>query len=295
MNKGLILGFFDGVHIGHQAVIRSAVEYADEAVLITFKNSPAEYFQQEYKYIYPRQKSIEKIKSLGVNRVVELDFSKIASMSAENYLQYLIEEFAPISISTGFNHTFGKNKSGNSVFLEQNALKYGYKYFCMPAMTDENEIVSSTLIKDLLFRGDIGRANRLLRSRFALNGHVIKGAQLGHTIGFPTANIEYPKDIVQIPFGVYGGKVRIRDSSGFAYAHPLNDSCTAILNWGVKPTVNNSPKPVVEVHIIGFEGDLYGQDIEFEILKKLRDEKKFENLEELKTQIEKDVEECLKL
>lgn len=280
MNKGLILGFFDGVHIGHQAVIRSAVEYADETVLITFKNSPAEYFQQKYKYIYPRQKSIEKIKSLGVNRVVELDFSKIASMSAEDYLQYLIKEFAPISISTGFNHTFGKNKSGNSVFLEQNASKYGYKYFCMPAMTDENEIVSSTLIKDLLFRGDIGRANRLLRSRFALNGHVIKGAQLGRTISFPTANIEYPKDIVQIPFGVYGGKYN---------NHP------AVINWGVKPTVNNSPKPVVEVHIIGFEGDLYGQDIEFEILKKLRDEKKFENLEELKTQIEKDVEECLKL
>ena len=280
MDRGLILGFFDGVHIGHQAVIRSATEYADEAVLVSFKTSPAEYFNQKYEYIYPRKKSLDKIKALGVNRIVELDFKEIADMTAQNYLEYLIKEFKPSSISTGFNHTFGKNKSGNAVFLEENSQKYGYKYFCMPALTDTNDIISSTLIKNLLSKGDIKRANRLLKSHFSLSGKVIRGEQIGRTIGFPTANIEYPQNIVKLPFGVYCGKVNNQN---------------VILNWGVKPTVNNKKDAIVEIHIPNYNGDLYGQIIEIEVLKKLREEKKFENLEELKIQIKKDIEECLKL
>ena len=280
MKTGLVLGFFDGVHLAHQEVIRSAINYAEKVCVITFKSSPAEFFGKDCKYIYPREKSIEKIKSLGVDEVVELDFAKIAAMPAEEYLQTLVEKYLPVSISTGFNHTFGKNRSGNAEFLEANSQKYGYKYFCIPAQMRNNKVISSTYIKELLQEGRVERANELLGSKFSISGVVIEGAQLGRTIGFPTANVKYPPDIVQIPYGVYAARV-----GGHA----------GVLNWGIKPTVHNTKEPIVEVHILDYEGDLYGKNIEIDILKKLRNEQKFASLEELKLQIKKDAEECLKL
>lgn len=316
MNKGLILGFFDGVHLGHQEVIKSALDYADNAVLITFKNSPAEYFSGNYEYIFSRKKSFSRIQGV---EVVELDFREIATMPAEKYLENLINEFHPVSISTGFNHTFGFNKSGDTKLLEACQTKYGYKYFCVPAQMYKNKPISSTRIKSCLKAGDVENANTMLGTPFSLEGEVIHGAKIGRTIGFPTANIMYPEHIVKLPFGVYGGKVRISPHPNTVFhptsllpiqggrlfksdsgTHPGKEdqskfTYTAILNWGMKPTVNNTKEPVIEIHIPGFEGDLYGQNIEVEILKKIRDEKKFESLEELKTQIKKDTEECLKL
>lgn len=276
MDNSLILGFFDGVHIAHQAVISSAKNYP---VLITFKDSPAKFFNRKCEYILSREESVKKIKSLGVKEVVELDFAEFAAMPAKDYLEFLIRKYNPVSISTGFNHTFGFNKSGNTDFLEQNQTKYGYKYYCIEPQKDNGEIISSTLIRNLLSDGNIERANKLLNSNFILEGTVIQGAQLGRKLGFPTANIMYPEEIVKIPFGVYKAKC-----NGHA----------AILNWGIKPTVNNTPVPIIEVHLLNFSGDLYGQKLKIEVLKKIRDEKKFNSIDELKTQIEKDIEECLK-
>lgn len=280
MKRGLILGFFDGVHTAHQAVIKSALDYAGEAMLITFKDSPAKYFNQEAEYIYTRKQSLKKIMSLGVSEVIELDFAEIANMPADEYLKFIVQKYNPISISTGYNHTFGKNKGGNSDFLAENADKFGYKYICVPPQMFNDQIISSTLIRKLLKEGNILLANRLLGTNFMLEGTVIRGAQLGRTIGFPTANIKYTPEIVQIPFGVYSARINNRP---------------AVLNWGMKPTVHNTKEPIVEVHIINFDGDLYGKNIEIEITSKIRDEKKFNGLEELRTQIEKDVKECLKL
>ena len=277
MSTGLILGFFDGIHFGHQEVIKSAVKYADRAILVTFKNSPAEYFSGNYEYIFPRKKSYSRISNV---EVVEFDFKEFATMPAEEYLEFLINKFHPISISTGENHTFGYKKQGTPKLLEACQKKYGYKYICVPTQIIDSEPVSSTRIKTSIQSGDIETANNLLGIAFSLEGEVIHGAQIGRTIGFPTANIKYPEYIVKLPFGVYGGKC-------------LN--YPAVINWGMKPTVNNTSEPVVEIHIIGFNGDLYGQTIEVEILKKIRDEKKFDSLEELQSQIKKDVEACLKL
>ena len=201
-------------------------------------------------------------------------------MPAEEYLQTLVEKYSPVSISTGFNHTFGKNRSGNAEFLEANSQKYGYKYFCNPAQMRNNKVISSTYIKELLQEGRVERANELLGSKFSISGVVIQGAQLGRTIGFPTANVKYPLNVLQIPYGVYAARV-----GGHA----------GVLNWGIKPTVHNTKEPIVEVHILDYEGDLYGKNIEVDILKKLRNEQKFASLEELKLQIKKDAEECLKL
>ncbi len=282
MKTGLILGFFDGVHAGHRAVIESAFEYSDNVILVTFKESPAVYFGQKAEYIMSRQKSLEKIKSLGVHKIVQLDFSKIANMTAEQYLEYLIINYSPVSISTGFNHTFGFGKAGTPDFLYKNQNRYNYKYICVGPIVENNQTISSTLIRNLLVNGNIDQANKLLESKFTIMGNVISGKQIGRKIGFPTANIEYPANTVRIPYGVYKSVV-----------HYDNRELKAITNWGMKPTLNNTLKPVLETHIFNFSGDLYGKQIEIAIEKRIRGEIKFDSLDELKAQITKDVQLCL--
>lgn len=283
MKTSLILGFFDGVHAGHKAVINSALNYGEETILITFQDSPAVYFKKDTKYILSREDSVNKIKSLGVNKVIELDFAKIAHMSAKEYLEFLITTYSPISISTGFNHTFGFKKSGNSDFLTNNQKKYGYKYFCIPPVKDSEEVISSTRIKKLFEKGNIKEGNRLLESHFSITGKVIHGEQIGQKIGFPTANINYPEQIVKLPYGVYCSEVNINDCryKGFT-------------NWGMKPTLNNTAEPTFETHILNYNGNLYGKTLRIEIIDYIRKEQKFSSLEELKNQIKKDVELCSK-
>lgn len=286
MGKSLVLGFFDGIHKAHRAVIESAFEISDDVTLVTFKDSPALYFGKKFEYILSRKNSIDKIKTLGVKQIVELDFSKIASMPANKYIDYLINTYHPISISTGFNHSFGFNKTGNSKTLKTNGQKYNYRYICVEPVMENGEVISSSLIKKYLTEGDIDKANSLLESNFILEGDVVHGAKIGRTIGFPTANINYPKNIVKIPFGVYKAKINFNKET---------QSKNAIMNWGMKPTVNNTVEPVIEVHIFDFNSDLYGKNIKIEVLKQIRKEEKFKNLDELKTQIKKDIKECLEL
>lgn len=274
MGNGLILGFFDGVHLAHQEVIKSAVEFSSCPILVTLKN-----FNKSKELILERKDSYSKIKSLGVKKIVELDFSQISGMPAEEFLDFLKKEYNPISVSTGFNYTFGKNRCGSTGTLEKYQEKYAYKYFCIPPLKYKNDIISSTLIKQKLVEGDIHLSNELLGSNFVLSGVVKKGAQIGRTIGFPTANIDYPKNIVKIPYGVY--YVKIGNNRG-------------IMNWGMKPTVHNTLNPVAETHIFDFDGDLYGQNIKIELLNRIRGEIKFNNLDELQQQIKKDIDECLK-
>ena len=140
-----------------------------------------------------------------------------------------------------------------------------------------DEVVSSTLIRKLLKEGRVNEANKLLKSPFVLEGVVIEGAHLGRTIGFPTANVRYPKEIVRIPFGVYA--VRVGEKN-------------AVLNWGMKPTVHNTLEPILEAHILDFSGDIYGNKIRIEFIKRIREERKFSSLSELQAQIRKDILLC---
>lgn len=282
MKTGLILGFFDGVHAGHKAVIESALNYAEKTVLITFKESPALYFGKKAEYIMTREDSINKLKQIGVNEVIELDFPKIASMTAQEYLEYLIKEYSPVSISTGFNHTFGLKKAGTPEFLEQNQGKYGYKYFCIPPVNQNGKVISSTEIRKMIAQGEINGAKELLGDNFFVKGKVIHGKHLGQTIGFPTANINYPEQIVKLPFGVYSSKVTLPD----------NRSYKAVTNWGIKPTVNNT-EPVLETYLFDFNEDIYDKEIRIEFLKYVRKENKFRSVDELKIQIKKDIKACL--
>jgi len=284
MTNGIILGFFDGIHVGHRELINRALKFLpnSDITVLTFKTSPSLYFNGTEEYIRTRKDSVSIIKNMGVN-AEELDFGSIANTSAEKYLREVAEKYRPNAIFTGFNHTFGYNKSGNPEYLQKHEETYGYKYICVPPVKTDNTIISSTLIKQLLKDGNIKKANELLLEPFSVSGNVIKGSQIGRTIGFPTANIKYPEKIVHIPFGVYGVNISI-DSKAYK----------GIMNWGRKPTLNNILEPIAEIHILNFDRDIYNLEIKADIINHIRSEKKFSSLEELKNQIEKDIQ-CLKL
>lgn len=282
-NKGLAiaLGYFDGVHLGHQAVIKSAVDYAKannaKSAVITFKDHPCCYFYGVCpKYILSRDDREKRIADLGVDYLFELDFDeKLCSLSATEYMeQILVKYFAPISISTGFNHSFGANKSGNVEFLRKNQTKYNYKYFEIPPQQYENELVSSTSIRTLLHNGEIEKANNMLGKNFEISGFVVEGQKLGRTLGFRTANVEYPTELVDIPFGVY--EVETQFGKGIA-------------NFGIRPTVSNQNKAILETHILDFDKDIYGEVLTVKFIKMIRPEQKFNSVDELKVQISRDI------
>ncbi|MCD8377704.1 MAG: bifunctional riboflavin kinase/FAD synthetase [Candidatus Gastranaerophilales bacterium] len=280
------LGFFDGVHLGHQKLVSNLVNFAkqngEKSVIVTFSNSPAGYFVNNPEYLTNNTEKEEILSELGVDYVIELNFDeRLMDMTAIDYLKFLHENIHPVILMTGFNHAFGKNKTGNPEFLKQHEHIFGYKYYELQPVKSENEIISSTAIKKYLKNGEIKRANELSGRKFKLTGTVIKGRQLGRTIGFPTANILYPKKKVKIPFGVYCCEVIAR-----------NKKYKGILNYGIKPTIDGKNSPLAEVHIIGFDNDIYGQNIDILIENRIRDEKKFDSLETLQAQIREDIKKC---
>ena len=286
-NVNIGLGLFDGVHVGHRELIRELVSVSKSEksipVLITFTSSPSEKYNSDFKYLTTLTERETLLSGLGVEYLVELDFDEILmNTKAENYLEKLYYFFKPKYIFTGFNHTFGKERLGTPEMLEKYQKKYNYKYKIIEPVKYENSVVSSTLIKKFLETGDIENANELLCNKYSISGAVIKGNQIGQKLGYPTANIKYPENKVQIPFGVYSAEVV---AGGCSYK--------GMLNYGIKPTINdNKNEPVAEVHIIGFNKDIYGEELKISIIKKIRDEKKFESLDELKNQIKRDVDLC---
>lgn len=285
-NLSLALGYFDGVHKGHQAVIKSAVDFASQngnkSAVITFKDHPCCFFRGVCpKYILTREDRIKHIEALGVDYIYILDFnSKLCMLSAEDYLNnVLIDNFSPKSISTGFNHYFGAKKSGGVDLLTEKQVEYGYKYFEIPPQKILNNTISSTAIRNALAKGDIQNANEMLGYHFTISGKVIKGQQLGRKIGFRTANLLYPPELIDLPFGVYSVLV---DYLGMQYK--------GITNFGIRPTVSDSHRCSLETHILDFDKDIYGEEISVSFLKMIRAERKFNSLDDLKSQINIDIQ-----
>ena len=280
-NLSIALGYFDGVHLGHSAVINSAVNFAEEnnlkSAVITFKDHPCCFFYGVCpKYILTREQRREKLASSGIDYLYELDFDeKLSSLSAQEYLEnILVKYFTPKSISTGFNHHFGAQKSGTPEFLRNNSKKYGYEYFEIPPQKIDGEIISSTAIRNYLQNGQIEKANKMLKDNFAITGIVVEGQKLGRKLGFKTANLIYPPELIELPFGVY--ETNTQYGKG-------------ITNFGIRPTVSSTQKPVAETHILNFAKDIYGEKINVEFVRMLRKEQKFNSVNELKQQIAKDI------
>lgn len=278
-NLVLILGFFDGFHLGHQKVITSAVNYAKlnglKTAILTFKKHPLCVIKNiKPKYIMQNRQDF--VQNFGIDYFYELDFDlNIANMDPQDYLNnILVKYFEPNAIFTGFNHTFGIDKKGTPALLEISKDKYGYKYFQISPQMLDGEVISSTKIRNALSNGDLQLVNSMLGRNFTLSSIVVEGEKIGRTIGFKTANVIYPDEIVRIPFGVY--EVNTNYGKGIA-------------NFGIRPTVNNIEEPILEVHILNFEEDIYGETLTIEFVKTIRKEQKFESLDKLKEQIKKDI------
>ena len=288
-NLSIALGFFDGIHLGHKAVIGSAVSFAKnnnlKSAVITFENHPKCLINNtEPEYILSKSEKLNILESLGVDYVYFLKFTEeLSKLSASEYIEFLCNNLEPKAISTGFNHNFGANKDGNSEFLNSIKTKYGFEYFQSPPVkTDDGEIVSSSKIRESLKQGNIELVNKMLGYNYFINETVIEGEKIGRTIGFRTANILYPTNLLNIGKGVYSVDVEY-NSAQFK----------GIANFGIRPSLGNTQTPILEVHILDFEKDIYGEKILVKFKKKIRDERKFKSLDELKAQITKDVGDAL--
>lgn len=287
-NKDLSLafGFFDGMHLGHQAVIKSAVDFAREnntkSAVVTFQDHPCCYFfNVKPKYVMSKHDKVKMLEKLGVDYLYFLKFDEyLAMMDASQYLKdVIIKNFQPTAISTGFNHYFGAKKSGDTKLLCTLQQEFCYSYFEVPPVLFDSETISSTRIRDDLALGNIEMVNSMLGYNYFFEETVQEGQHLGRELGFRTANLCYPEDLVEIGRGVYKVKV---EYDGNVY--------DAMANYGLRPTVGNSLKSILEVHILDFDKEIYGEKIKVSFLKKIREEKKFDSLDELKAQIAKDVQ-----
>lgn len=288
-NLSLALGFFDGVHEGHKVVLKNAVNLANQngqkSAVITFKDHPLCYLQNRTpQYIVSLEDRLSLIESQGIDYAYILDFDEnIADLLAIDYLkEILVKNFSPKFITTGFNHYFGANKQGNASFLRTYQQEFGYKYFEIPPITFNNTLISSSKIRQFVADGDLEKIPSLLGENFFVKGRVITGERLGRTLSFPTANIVYPKEIIKISKGVYASFVEIE---GKRYK--------AITNYGKRPTVNSNNSLSLESHIIDFNGNIYDKDIKISFVKKLRDEKKFPSLPDLKSQLVRDEQQAI--
>lgn len=282
--SSLALGFFDGIHLGHRVVLKNAINVAKknntESTVITFKSHPLNILTNEkVEQILSLEDKLNIMEKIGIDNIVLLDFSEIASMKANDYLEkILINYFSPVAITTGFNHHFGFNKEGDSDFLRKNEEKYDYMYFEVPPFVVKDKIVSCSVIRNLLHLGDFYNANKLLGYKFFIEGRVIKGEQLARKLGYPSANIIYPEEKIKVPHGVYFVEVTVD-----------NNRYNGILNYGFAPTVNNSTNQKTEVHILNFDKNIYGEKIKIEFIAKIRNQMRFDNIEKLKAQIYRDI------
>lgn len=286
-NLSLALGFFDGLHSGHKKVISNAVREAEKrggkSGVVTFYDHPTCFFKNvQPKYLLERKTRIKMLEELGVDYLYQIKFDEnISTLEPKDYLNILVDNFHPTSITTGFNHYFGKDKKGDSKLLNSLQNEYGYKYFEIEPKIVANEVVSTSLIKKNLLDGEIELANSRLGYEFFIEGEVVEGQKIGRTIGFPTANLNYPAEIIELPYGVYKTEAEI---DGEKYA--------SVTNYGLRPSVASDNSAFLEVHLKNFDKDIYGKVLKINFLKKIRNEIKFNSLQELQVQIKKDIELC---
>lgn len=291
-NPVLTIGTFDGVHLGHAKIIerlrKKAIEVDGESIIITFDPHPRFVVAPNSTPIELLSTSQEKIKALQalhVDNVVIVPFTKAFSdISAEAYIRdFIVSNFHPHTIIIGYDHHFGKNRQGNYQLLESVKATYGFQLEEIPVQEIEHIAVSSTKIRAALHIGDIKKANELAGKYYTLEGVVIHGEKRGRLIGFPTANVHVGDAYKLIPAnGVYAVKAYLKET---VYK--------AMLNIGVRPTVSSSNHRSIEVNIIDFDQDIYDETLRIEFVDKLRDEIKFNGIDELIAQLTIDKQDAL--
>ncbi|MCF8415484.1 MAG: bifunctional riboflavin kinase/FAD synthetase [Crocinitomicaceae bacterium] len=287
-NPVLTIGTFDGVHIGHQKIIERLNEEAakidGESVLFTFYPHPRMVLFPDshgLKLIQTQAEKIDKLRKCGLQNVIVFPFTKeFSRLTAIEFVRdYLVNRLNVKKLVIGYDHQFGKNREGSLEFLKEIADTYEYEVIEIPAQDIDEVNVSSTKIRNALLAGDIETANNFLGEHFELSGTVVKGNQIGSQMGFPTANIQIDSELKLIPGnGVYAVYVRLEDGS----------LVNGMLNIGIRPTVSTSDELRIEVHLLDTTMNLYDQKLTVRFLKRVRDEKRFEDKESLINQLKND-------
>jgi riboflavin kinase/FMN adenylyltransferase len=285
------VGTFDGVHRGHQEILQrmnSAAQNGEVRTVVTFEPHPQSVLRRDGHSVPILTDGREKIRLLcaeGISRTYILQFDQnLALLSAEDFVQeILLKRLQTSRLVIGYNHSFGHNREGDFEFLEKHKQRYGFDLEVVGPFYIQGEVVSSSKIRRALQEGDVSKAMLYLGRPYALPGTVVRGAGRGQKLGVPTANIKPLNSSKLIPrIGVYAVEVKSDRSR-----HP------GMLAIGVRPTFNES-ELTIEVHLINFEGDLYGQSLEVCFLKRLRDEVRYAQVDELKAQMTQDREASLR-
>jgi riboflavin kinase/FMN adenylyltransferase len=282
----LAIGFFDGVHLGHQQIIRQTISDAHQhdaiAVVLTFDRHPNAIVAPDKlpPLIYSLPQKLRAIELLGAEKILLIRFDKqFSEQTGEGFIRHQARDFGKVhSICVGADFVFGHKRGGNVALLKKLGAELGFHVHGLSAVSLDDQIVSSTRIRELIRAGNFDAASQMLGRPYAICGKVVEGDKLGHKLGFPTANLE-TNGLVLPPNGVYSG---CTNRKGRFYR--------IALNIGVRPTVAPAkPKQIVEAHLLDFDGNLYGEEIEVEIGDKLREERQFASKAELAAQITCDV------
>ncbi len=283
----LTIGNFDGIHLGHQEILKNATRIAHsenlKSALLTFEPHPLKIIKPHQIFDQKLYSLSQKLTFLKNTNLVDVVFigsfnKKLANLSAEDFVENILVAKLKIKhLIIGYDFIFGKDRLGDANLLQQLAGIHNFSFHQIAAKSShDHEVYSSTKIRNLINTGNIKTANQMLGHNYQVSGVVIEGKKLARTLGFPTANFLPKKDSIKPKFGVYKAVVLLDKKK-----HP------AILNFGIKPTFSGI-EPLFEVHIFNFDAQIYGKKIVVELLDFVREEKKFNSIEELKNQIAAD-------
>ncbi|PAD70758.1 riboflavin biosynthesis protein RibF [Bacillus sp. 7586-K] len=286
----LALGYFDGVHKGHQKVIIKAKEIAEEtgmkSAVMTFHPHPLVVLrkQKEIDYLTPLEEKIKLIEQLDVDLLFIVEFTEeFAALSPQQFVDEYIINFHVKHVVAGFDFTYGHLGKGTMNTLPEHSREQ-FSCTTVEKQTDHDRKISSSLIRETIKNGDISYANKLLGRPHSVSGTVVHGDKRGRTIGFPTANVDVPDMYLIPPTGVYAVSLTVKEKE-----------YKGVCNIGFKPTFNKEKelKPSIEVHIFDFNQDIYGEKVSVSWYKRIRSEQKFHNVDELVAQISKDKNDAL--
>jgi riboflavin kinase/FMN adenylyltransferase len=275
MKTALMLGTFDGVHIGHREVLSLPHDF--KKIAVTFKKSPKSVITGKDEALVTFEDKCRILKEIGIDEIAPLEFDEVRHIKALDFLNMLYKKYNPSVICCGFNYNFGENGEGNTELLSEFCKTHGIELRCVSPVECDGVTVSSTVIRNFLKNGEIDKANNWLFEPFSFTAPVRHGDMRGRTIGFPTINQEYPKELVKLKFGVYKVLV-IADGKEYI----------GIANIGTRPTYPID-EVISETFIKDFSGDLYEKNVKIVPLEFIREERKFNSLEELKKQIADDI------
>lgn len=289
-NPIVTIGMFDGVHAGHRAILRQMEslkqKHDGETVLLTFWPHPRIFFGKTdgFGLLTTIDEKMELLEHAGLDVCLILPFShEFADLSPEAYITNILHDgMGAKKIVIGYDHKYGKSGSGTFDLMQNYGEKLGFSVEQITAFSVDSKTVSSTKVRNSISSGEIEKANQYLSYNYFLNGTVVSGRHVGRTMGFPTANLHINSEWKEIPAnGVYAG-----------YAEFENHCYKAVINIGTNPTVSQENTSSIEAYLIDFQGDLYGKNLRLEFSKFIRNEQRFESLQDLQRAIANDVEEA---